>query len=357
MALASQDHLMDRYHNALVAEIKQFASNQEHIDEIDTIHFGGGTPSTYPNHLLLDMFGILNKSFNIQPNAEIALEVNPGTANEEQLRVWKECGINRLSIGVQSLNDKVLKSLNRHQTVQQVYAMLQKAVEFFDNISVDLILGLPEISAHEWRTLIHEVVTWPIKHVSIYFLSVHENTPLYFKVKTNQVSLPSDDEVVASYQWTCDMLAQHGFFQYELSNFARPSFESRHNSAYWERKPYKGFGIGACSFDGLKRTQNEKNIMKYMDICEKNELTNVFVEELTEQQIRLERLMLGLRRPIGVALDFILNAVPSYKKDSMRLRIETLQKNNLIESTGHSIRLTMQGLALENQVIAQLSDE
>lgn len=355
VALASHDQFMGSYHQALVTEIKNFASQQLYKDPIETIHFGGGTPSTYPNHLLLDMFAILNSEFIIHADVEIALEVNPGTVHDDQLEVWKKCGINRLSIGVQSLKDSVLTRLNRHQTADQVHTLLQKASSFFENISVDLILGLPDVNADEWRDLVQSAVTWPIKHISIYFLSVHENTPLYFKVKTNQIVLPSDDEVVALYHWTCDTLAQHGFFQYELSNFARAGFESRHNTVYWDRKPYKGFGIGACSFDGSRRMQNEKNIMRYIAAIEKSESVICFQEELTEDQVRLERLMLGLRRPIGVKWNDIIEMLPVSKKEEMNEVLQRLHECKLVEWNEDSIRLTMQGLALENEVIAQLS--
>jgi len=355
VALASHDQFMERYHRALVSEIRLFAEQQHHKDQIDTIHFGGGTPSTYPNDLLLDMFGILRESFEIQPTVEIALEVNPGTVHAGQLEVWKACGVNRLSIGVQSLKDKVLSGLNRHQTARQVYELLEKASMFFDNLSVDLILGLPDVSADEWRQLIQEVVSWPIKHVSVYFLSVHENTPLYFKVKTNQITLPSDEHVVALYQWTCNMLMQHDFLQYELSNFAKKSYESRHNCAYWDRREYRGFGIGACSFDGTRRMQNEKNIMRYMDAIEKNEPVIVFHEELTDEQVKLERLMLGLRRPVGVTLQDFVDTSSQAQKDALHKTVQKLHDCKLIEWNNDSIRLTMQGLALENEVIAQLS--
>src|SRR4029077_3461652 len=123
----------------------------------------------------------LKKNFTIEPTAEIALEINPGTVSDEKIAAWREVGINRLSIGVQAINDRVLQSLNRHQTASQVFSLLDRVAPFFDNISIDLILGLPGISGAEWHALIEQVVQWPIKHISVYFLTIHENTPLYFK--------------------------------------------------------------------------------------------------------------------------------------------------------------------------------
>jgi oxygen-independent coproporphyrinogen III oxidase len=251
----------------------------------------------------------------------------------------------------------VLQSLNRHQTTTQVLGLLDKAAPFFDNLSIDLILGLPGISGDEWKTLLDTVMQWPIKHISVYFLTVHENTPLYFKVQANQITIPADEEIVALYLYTCDMLAQHGFEQYELSNFAKPGYASRHNTAYWNRNPYKGFGIGACSFDGATRFQNEKNIMKYMTLCEEHSSPVVFFEQLTHMQAWLEKLMLGLRRPVGVEVALLQHdSIP----DGALRRMEVLQRligEGYIEYQGSRVRLTRQGLAVENEILVRLAQE
>jgi oxygen-independent coproporphyrinogen-3 oxidase len=176
-------------------------------------------------------------------------------------------------------------------------------------------------------------------------LTVHENTPLYFKVQANQVVLPADEEMVAAYEYTCAFLAQHGFEQYELSNFAKIGYASRHNSVYWDREPYKGFGIGACSFDGAVRFQNEKNIMRYMEVCERQESAVTFFEQLTGKQIELECLMLGLRRPQGVHIETIEN----------RAVVERLMHDGYLEYHGAQVRLTRRGLAVENEILARLA--
>ncbi|HEV2916437.1 MAG TPA: radical SAM family heme chaperone HemW [Candidatus Babeliales bacterium] len=356
VALAKQDHLMDRYHAALIREIQIFAQTQRSNTAIETIHFGGGTPSTYPTHLLLDMMSILKKEFNITSGAEIAFEVNPGTVHsQDHVIVWSKAGINRLSIGIQSTKDIVLRTLNRHQSIDQVYSLLQWVDGVFDNISIDLILGLPDVSTQEWKKTINEVLQWPIKHISIYFLTIHEGTPLYKKVHTNQIILPDDQEIVSLYKWTCKMLAKYNFIQYELSNFAKIGYESRHNSAYWDRIPYRGFGIGACSFDGVCRFQNEKNIMRYMDSIERQQETFIFCETLTEQQILLEQLMLGLRRPKGVKWHTIIEKSSDASRQKINAAVYILEQKKLIEWQGDAIRLTHQGFAVENEILVQLS--
>jgi oxygen-independent coproporphyrinogen-3 oxidase len=345
---------MVQYHHALVKEIVQFARSHPSKLIIDTIHFGGGTPSTYPDNLLLDMIGILKSEFVVGSGAEIALEVNPGTVRFEQLELWSSLCINRLSIGIQSLKDQVLQNLNRHQRSEQVYTLFGWLEGVFDNISIDLIVGLPGVNDAEWKKLVEEVMQWCIKHISIYFLTIHEGTPLYTAVRANQVMLPDDDSVVALYQWTCNRLKKSGFMQYELSNFAKNGYTSRHNEAYWNRVPYRGFGIGACSFDGACRFQNDKNIMRYMRAMEQcNEIFS-FHELLTEEQIYLERLMLDLRRPRGIKWLNIARKQDGVCQKNLEAIVQKLEQERLIEWVDDSIRLTYRGLAVENEVLIQL---
>ncbi len=355
VAIASHDQYMEQYHQALIAEIERFGKGYKGSGVLDTIFLGGGTPSTYPPSLLLDTFDTLRRMFIFDEAIEVSIEVNPGTVNQEKLETWKAAGINRLSIGVQSLDDTVLKKLNRHQTAQSVFQLLEAASPLFSNISIDLILGLPEISSAAWRDLIEKVVRWPITHISVYFLTVHEDTPLYFKVQTNRISLPSDETMVELYYWTIATLAAHGFEQYELSNFAKKGYESRHNSVYWDREPYKAFGLGACSFDGTQRFQNEKNLMRYLEKVEKGEDVTIFAETLTPAQKQLEKLMLGLRRRPGVAIAAIVEDLSPLDTETFKRKVGVLQQKNLIQEHDGRLALTPAGLVVENEVIAQLT--
>lgn len=355
VALASHDQFMQRYHEALTKEIDSVVLNEHKGTFLDTIFFGGGTPSTYPNELLLDMFGILKKNFTFDATTEITVEVNPGTVIPGQLELWKSLGINRLSIGVQSLKDNVLKALNRHQKAEDVYRLLHDAQHHFDALSVDLILGLPDVTHDEWKDLMRKVVLWPVNHVSVYFLTVHEHTPLYFNVEKRKVILPCDDTVVSLYHWTCDMLAQHGFEQYELSNFARRGYESRHNRAYWNRDTYYGFGLGACSFDGIHRFQNEKNLLKYMTHSEKGESVISFCEKLSAAQEYLEQIMLGLRQRSGLPWDIVLKPLTEKEKKRVTAVIKQLCDDAFLIEREGVLLLTAAGLVVENQIIKRLS--
>src|SRR5437868_9066098 len=294
VALASHDPFMERYHKELIKEIKDFGMQSLLFNAqkraLNTIYFGGGTPSTYPDHLLLDTFGILGEFFIFDKNTEVTIEVNPGTVRTEQLPLWKNAGINRMSIGVQSLNDNALQKLNRLQKASDVYALLDKAPHYFDNISVDVILGLPGISITEWKSILANIVTWNIAHISMYVLEVHDSTPLFFNVASKKVTLACDDEIADLYDWSREFLDKHGFKQYEISSFARVGYMSRHNSMYWDRKPYRGFGLGACSFDGKCRFQNEKNLMKYMESMEQDTYVPAFMEVITKEQVYAEKI-------------------------------------------------------------------
>jgi oxygen-independent coproporphyrinogen III oxidase len=354
VALAGHDAFMERYHAALCKELESFGRKRASVP-LKTIFFGGGTPSTYPPALLKDIFAVLNTFYTFDPKIEVSLEVNPGTVTAEKLAVWKEVGINRLSIGVQSLNDTVLQKLNRHQRARDVYELLDEAPKLFTNLSVDLIIGLPGVSAEEWKKLVNEIITWPIMHVSLYFLTVHEDTPLYFGVKTKKIELPQDDVIVDLYLWTRERFAVTGLDQYEISNFARTGYQSQHNTVYWQRKPYKGLGLGACSFDGLIRSQNEKNLIRYLECLEQERDATIFYEELSEKQAWLEVLMLGLRQSKGVLLKEILKSLsPAEREAFFKAAAELKNAQLLTYDTEHAF-LTPSGLAVSNEVTVKLS--
>ncbi len=355
VALAAHDQYMADYHNALVKEIETFFSRQNSKLTIDTVYLGGGTPSTYPLPLLLDTFGTLKNAVTFSSDYEMSIEVNPGTVSDEQLVAWREMGINRISIGVQSLNEMVLKRLNRHQSTKDVGEVLEKAHRLFSALSIDLILGLPGVSAEQWKETLAQVVQWPIAHISIYFLMVHEQTPLYFGVKSNKITLPPDDEVVDLYYWSIDYLAEHQFVQYEISNFARPGFESRHNKAYWDRVPFKGFGLGACSFDGNRRFQNEKNLMKYINNIGDGKDVIDFSEQLSREQIWLETLMLGLRQKNGMVYEELINFLHDEEKERFKAQVALLCDRSLMKCENGRLQLLPRALAVENEVVEKLS--
>jgi len=375
---------MITYHKALCNEIKHYARTHEK-QEITTIFFGGGTPSLYPPPLLTELFELLNQTFNLDNTSEITLEVNPGTVSKHRLKTWKRLGINRLSIGVQLLEENVLRSVNRHQTNQSVTNLLSPdgkfgAPNYFDNLSVDLILGLPGSTRKMWFDTLTYLVEQPISHISIYFLMVHKETPLYKHVKTKRLSLPEEALLVITYLETIKFLEKRNLLQYEISNFARPGRESLHNKAYWSRKSYRGFGLHASSFDGKKRRTNTKNLQNYIDCwssLEQNSSTDrshgparqcSTQEILTPENVFLEKLMLGLRQKAGIDLqDMLYSLEKRFEKraeqDNNLLpqqvaafenNIAMLKKQGLLREENGRAYLTARGMVLENEVILKL---
>ena len=273
----------------------------------------------------------------------------------EQLELWKQLGITRLSIGVQSLDDAVLEKLNRHQKADDVRKLMRWAEGKFNSLSIDLIVGLPGVTVEQWKKQVEEIMTWPIQHISMYFLSVHEGTGLYFKLQRKNEILPPDDETVDLYYWTLDMFAKHGFAQYEVSSFAKPGCESQHNQAYWDRKLYRGMGVGAWSFDGDFRFQNEKQLMRYIDALKTGESALSYKEKVTQDQARFEAIMLGLRKMKGVTLAQATDGLCEEKREKFFENVRMLKQEKFIEQEGDRLFLTKTSLSVENEIAVKLA--
>ena len=353
IAMACHEQYMERYHQALMSEIALFAEQNPNCS-VDTLYIGGGTPSTWPDRLLLDMSGKIRSVLFTDQLREMTIEVNPGTVRAEQFALWRRCGINRISIGVQYADPAILAALNRFQTQSDVQHVLAMAGSEFNNISVDLMLGLPGVDAEGWYNFLNEVVTWPITHISLYCLMVHEHTPLYYKVERGEVKVPDDGLVADLYCWSIEFLAKHGFMQYEVSNFARQGYESQHNTVYWDRKPYKGFGLGACSFDGNRRFMNEQNLMRYVSTIEQRGDPNAFVEQLNSEDVRLEKIMLGLRRRIGILYETLVEGLSADKRHAIGMKVQRLSEAGLLQIVDNNLSLTTAGFVLEQEIIAEL---
>lgn len=355
VAFSGWDRYMDEYHKALMNELKLYRNELKTRQSLDTIYIGGGTPSTWPDQLLLDTFGTLEDMFDFNSISEITIEANPGTVRQEQLKLWKKLGITRLSIGVQSLDDSVLAKLNRHQKADDVRRLMKWAGGEFNSLSIDLIVGLPGVSEQQWKKQLEEIMTWPIQHISMYFLSIHEGTGLYFKLQRKNEILPPDDQTVDLYYWTLDKFAQHGFKQYEVSSFAKPGFESQHNQAYWDRKPYKGIGVGAWSFDGDYRFQNEKQLMRYIGALDKDESALCYKERVTQDQARFETIMLGLRKMKGVTVAHATEGLSEEKREQFFEHVSMLKDKKLLEQEGDRLFLTKAALSVENEIAVKLA--
>ncbi len=356
VAFEQHGDFQDRYHLALIKEIKTFAATIPHNNKkISTIFIGGGTPSLYPLDAYQELFNTLHSCFNLSELKEVSMEANPADITEEKLDAWDSYGITRLSIGVQVLDDEVLFKLNRRQRSLDVFNAAHLIPKYFDNFSFDFIIGLPGVSEATWKNTIKQALQWPLKHVSIYFLTVHEKTPLYFKVASGKIILPDDDVIVTAYEWTIKQLLEAGFEQYEISNFARPGNESVHNKGYWDYKLYKGFGVGACSFDGQRRFTNEKNLTRYLQKIENNEIEQLETYEiLTPEQKKIELWMLGLRQKKGLLTEEMTKLLSKEEKQKFFDNVEKLKSQNFLHEYDNKLSLTTKGMILENEVLLKL---
>jgi oxygen-independent coproporphyrinogen III oxidase len=350
-SFANAEQYQKEYCDALCNEIKNYFENN--TTEVETIFFGGGSPSLCPPECLEKIMG----AFPRTDKQEITIEANPADVTEEKLKFWKSVGINRLSVGVQTLNDEVLLKLKRRQTTKDVFALMDIAPKYFENISIDLILGLPGVSEKMWQDTLNQIVDFPITHVSVYFLTLYKNTPLSKCVQNKEVSLLNDDDFVARYQQTVEFLDKKGFIQYEISNFSKPGYQSVHNCAYWNYKHYKGFGVSAASFDGETRTVNTKNLKNYLNCwynfakCGKKYDLEEF---LTEDQKKTEQLMLGLRLKKGMGLQRMIYLLSSEQNERLQDIVSDLKSQSLLEEKNGRVFLTTRGMALENEIVLKL---
>ncbi len=295
--------------------------------QYDTVYFGGGTPSLLPVADIEKILSKLHQYFTISPDAEITLEANPDDLSLEKLNNLKSLGINRLSIGIQSFFDEDLQKLNRSHNGKQATQVIENAHQAgFDNITIDLIYGIPGLSDEKFLSNIQKVLDFQIPHVSAYALTVELQTALAWQISKQKFPPVSEDQVARQFYLLRDTLLDNGFDHYEISNFAKPSFISRHNSHYWQNIPYLGLGPAAHSYNGKERCWNIANNAHYIKNLKSG---NYFEKEiLTPQDIFNEYLMTGLRTSRGVNLDDIARLggeFSGYLQKQSRIYIENQQ--------------------------------
>lgn len=266
---------------------------------LNTIYFGGGTPSLLPTDALRSLLATIKQQHWYDTNAEITLEINPDDITIENCRQWQQAGINRLSIGVQSFIEEELRWMNRAHTATQSLQGLQTAQQFFDNISIDLIYGLPEQSHSQWQTNVEQALALDIPHLSCYALTVEPKTPLEKKIRQQQFSPVEPEKQSEQFMLLMNWLEKAGYRHYEISNFAKPNKESLHNSAYWQGSHYVGIGPSAHSYNGVSRQWNVSNNALYIKAIEQEQLP-FEIEVLTAVQQLNEYIMTALRTDTGI---------------------------------------------------------
>jgi len=280
--------------------------NEFENDEVETIYFGGGTPSILAIEDLRFLIDEVFKNFNVVENPEITIEANPDDLSNERILELSNNQVNRLSIGIQSFFEDDLKLMNRAHNADEAKKCLELAIQYFDNISIDLIYGMPNMSNEKWLQNIETALSFNIPHISSYALTVEPRTALKKLIETGKINEPKDEVAQEHFQILVDKLFESGFIHYELSNFGKENYFSKNNSAYWLGKKYIGIGPSAHSFDGVSRSWNIPNNSLYLKAIAENKLPSE-TEILSKNDRYNEYVMTGLRTIWGISLDKIEN--------------------------------------------------
>jgi oxygen-independent coproporphyrinogen-3 oxidase len=346
--------LAERYVRALSKEIRSFPTLEHEAAEADTIYFGGGTPSLLSPAQVKVILEAVHERFPVSANAEVTMEMNPGTLTPQTLLEFKRLGINRASFGAQTFDDRELSQLGRTHTAQDVRLTIKYLREAgFTNVSFDLIAGLPGQTLEAWAKNLREALSLRPEHLSFYLLEVHEGTPLAEQIKRGRMPLPDDDLAAEMYRLMLTEAGAAGYEHYEISNLTLPGFESRHNSKYWLGHPTYGFGCSSHSFDGERRRwSHERDALGYTELIETGRTPVVENFELSETDVEAEAVFLGLRLLRGINLR---EYRARFGRDLYKERAEDLKRLSeagLIELTDELLRLTPTGALLSNEVFA-----
>ncbi len=319
--------------------------------QVKTIYFGGGTPSLLPVDAVRRLLATIDENFILDDNAEITFEANPGTISLNYLRELRKSGVNRLSLGIQSFDDSELKLLGRIHSAdgaREVISLAKKAG--FNKLSLDFIYDIPGRSPETLQRVLDEALTFGVQHLSLYGLTLEEGTPMHQAVERGELPAPDPDAAASEYETAERMLEQAGYRHYEISNWAKPGYESKHNSVYWKRGEYLGVGVAAHSFIENKRIANTINLDEYLETVGRCELPPQTVEVISPQTAVSEAIMLGLRLDEGVSADDIAHAFKVDLYSRFGREIDECASLGLLDWDGARMRLTPRGRLLGNEV-------
>lgn len=344
---------MDRFVDVLQQEIE---IRQHYLvgAPVSTIYLGGGTPSLLNSNQLTQIFKQLSKYFTIESDCEITLEANPDDLTESYLAHISDTKINRLSIGIQSFNDVQLKFLNRRHNANQAIAAVENArTAGFRNISIDLIYGIPGQSPEDWHMQLNTAFSLNPEHISAYGLTFEPDTLLFSMKEKSTVTEHNDESMIQMYSILLNEIRKHGYEAYELSNFCKPGFRSRHNSSYWKFIPYLGLGPSAHSFNNNSRQWNIASLQEYID---KVSSSDIFYEkeELTRENLYNEYVMVSLRTMNGADLQFVNQEFGSEYHQYFSKNIHHFCEKGLLHIDKNQVKLTEKGIHLSNMIITEL---
>ena len=338
------------YCDAMFAQMERYAPLAADY-EVDTIYFGGGTPTALPKELLCSLLDGVKQLFCVADDAEITAECNPATANGAYFAAMRQAGFNRLSIGAQSMHDRELRLLGRAHTVADFRTTVELArAAGFENISADLMYGIPDQTRQTLAESVGALCEIGVEHISAYGLKIEEGTPFY--KKTDTLNLPDDDEVAAMYEDTVASLAAHGLMRYEISNFARVGYESRHNLKYWECDEYLGFGVAAYSCFGGRRFGISRDFSAYLDTREAFEEN----EPISPSEQMTEYVMLGLRLEKGIDKSAFFARFGKEFDAVYGARLAPYVGSGFVLDSAENCRFTTAGFLVSNAILAEILD-
>lgn len=337
----------ERYVDRLVSEIKSYNGGSR---TVDSIFFGGGTPSLLTSEEVCRIVDAIRTTFFVADGCEFTVEVNPKTVDKEKLALYRSIGVNRISIGMQSIHENELKYLGRIHTFDEFLECYNAVVESgISNISVDLMYGIPHQTGDSFIATVNKVIELEPTHISVYGLIIEPGTPFY--LKRDSLPVPDEDDEVAMYYSACDLLAKAGYSHYEISNYSKLGYECRHNLKYWQNEEFVGFGLSAYSYVGNKRYGNTKYFNEYLA---EDYVKYRTIDEITHDEERFEYIMMHLRTSYGVprveylnkfGIDFALEAAEKLSKYIELGYVECLQDR---------VRLTERGFYLSNTIISEV---
>ena len=347
-SLKTKDELV----RALVREAEE---EKEYVGQetINTIYFGGGTPSILDESDIAFLLTTLLTCYQISPDVEVTLEANPDDITPQKLNTWKQLGINRLSIGVQSFFENELRWMNRAHNSYQAINSLELARKLFDNITIDLIYGSPFLSDEMWKKNVDQALKLYIPHLSCYALTVEEKTPLHKLIKTQKTPDVQNESQARQFLLLMEWLREEGYEHYEVSNFAKPGFRSRHNSSYWKGEKYLGLGPSAHSYNGYQRRWNIANNNQYIKITTENSNQRE-TETLTVKQRLNEYVMISLRTMEGMDLKKVVEQFGSKEQERIQKSVQKFITKGLVKMDNSILQLTDEGMLRADGIASEL---
>lgn len=343
----------ETYVQALLKEIESYREFARGY-RVSTVFVGGGTPSVLEAGQMERVLGNIQEVFELEKKPEITLEMNPGTVTEEKLQCYKENGVNRLSIGLQSVKNEKLEVLGRIHSYEEFlesYELARKAG--FTNISVDLISSIPGQKLEEWKEELAALSALSPEHISVYQLIIEAETPFYEKYAEHEELLPDEEESREIYLWTGSFLKEQGYEQYEISNYAKPGKESRHNLKYWERGDYLGLGLGAASMVRNIRMSNTKDMKTYLERCGQPKTMREDVQFLEEARQMEEFMFLGLRKTRGVSRKEFRRIFGQEMDMVYEKALHKCLENGMLKKHKDRVYLSEEGVLLSNAVLSE----